>query len=526
MDELDVLIRGGTVFDGRGAPPRIADVGIAGDRLCLGDSLDGRPAKRTIDAAGKFVTPGFIDIHGHSDLSSLIVPDAASRLTAGVTTEIMGNCGNSAFPLGEAMWIRRQEQHANHRLEITWRDMAGYLEAAESIGSGINRGMLVGHGNLRGLVAGYDARPLTAAELDRMVGVLDDCLAAGAMGLSSGLIYPPGVFSTPEEMIPLTKVVARHDGFYASHIRNESDALLEATDEFLAAVRGGGCRGQHSHIKACKPHNWHKREALGKKLEAARADGMDVSADRYPYLAGSTGLDDLLLPNWLWDGGLEAAMQRLTDPARRDEILAEITQRLMPSDTLIASVFDPADANACGKTLTEFSAMHSGEPAVDALDLLIRQRCRVQAVRFMMSEPNLREVLNWPFVMIASDSGLHALNVDSPSRPHPRCFGTPIRFLAKLVRDRKYMDWSTAIHKLTGMPAAACGLADRGRIFDRAFADLVVFDPEALFDRADYQNPRQSPGGIDYVFINGVAAVEAGEFHDRRAGRILLKGSS
>jgi N-acyl-D-amino-acid deacylase len=525
MDELDVLIQGGTVIDGSGAPAAVADVGIAADRICLGEALAGRTARRTLQAAGRFVTPGFIDIHSHSDFSCLIVPDAASRLTAGVTTEVMGNCGGSAFPLSDETRTFWREQYANRDIEIDWSDMAGYLEAAGRVGCGVNRAMLVGHGNLRALVAGNQNRPLTAAESDRIAGVLDDCLAAGAVGLSSGLIYPPGIFSTPDEMIPLTRVVARRDGFYASHIRSEGDTVLEATDEFLAAVRGGGCRGQHSHIKVVRPENWGKLDALRQRIEAARRDGLAVTADRYPYVASSTGLANYILPDWIWEGDRGTVAERLADRARREEILAAIRPRLRPDETRVVSVFDQADADACGKTLTAFAAARGGDPAVESLELLVRQRCRVQAVRFHMNPDNLRRVLQWPFVMIGSDSSIHALDSKSTSRPHPRAFGTPIRFLAAFVRDEGLIDWPAAIHKLTGMPAEVCRLTDRGRIAHGAAADLVVFDPEALVDRADYDQPRRAPEGIEFVFVNGVAAVEDGRFHDRRAGKLLLKGS-
>ena len=527
---FDLAVVGGTVFDGLGSPPRTDQtVAVRAGRITLLAAGSPADARRTVDASGRFVAPGFIDIHSHSDFAGLAFPLAQSKVLSGITTEINGNCGMSAFPLSPELRERRRAEYARSGVAIHWTDLAGYRTAAEGVGSSINRGLQVGHGNLRTSAMGYAARPADAAERRTMRRLLEDALAGGCLGMSSGLFYPPGTSADADELSDLARIVAVAGGFYSSHLRSEDDALLEAVDEFLAVVRAGGVRGQYSHVKTALPRNWPKIGPLRDRLFAARAEGLDFACDRYPYTALCTGLDSVLLPGWANEGGPSEALRRLADPDGRRRI-ADAVRTLHPEPdfldaVVIASVHGEENLSAVGRTLREWAALRGSDPLSAAFDLLVEEAGRVECIHFAMSEDNLVEILGWPFTLIGSDHSVRAAvgAVRRGARPHPRAYGTPSRFLTDYVRGRRLMSWEEGIRRMTGACAAAAGLSDRGVIRDGAAADLVVFDPAALTDRATYDEPRLPPTGIDLVVVNGEIVVERGTHTGRRPGRILTR---
>jgi len=529
---VDVALVGGTVFDGLGNAPRVdAVVGIVGDRLRVLPAGSPIRAERTIDVSGKFVCPGFIDVHSHSDFASLVFPLAQSKVLAGVTTEINGNCGMSPFPMGGALLEKRQAEYAKSGLTIDWTGPYDYIRTADRVGSSINRGLQVGHGNLRAMTVGWENRPANAGERREMRRLLEEGMDAGCLGLSSGLYYAPGMFADSQELIELCRPVAERGGFYSSHIRSEDDGLLEAVDEFFQVVRGAKVRGQYSHVKTALARNWHKIDPLRERLFCERADGVDFAADRYPYTALCTGLDSVLLPGWVNEGGLDEMLRRLSDADQRkrlaDDIRTKHPDATLLDKVIITSVHTDAGAGAVGKSLREWANLRGAQPLEAAFDLLVEQRCRVECIFFAMSEANLDAILSWPFMMIGSDHSVRAaIGPVKGARPHPRAYGTPARFLTDFVRDRKLMTWEEGIRKMTSACATAAGVPNRGVLRDGAYADVTVFDPEVLADRATYDEPRMPPAGIEWVFVNGVETVTAGVHRECRAGRILRAESA
>lgn len=525
--KLDILIRGGMVYDGLSDSGRVADVGVLDGRLVLPPPGAPVQAARTIDAAGRAVMPGFIDIHTHSDFAWLIWPNATSKLMSGITTDVAGNCGSSAFPLaGEVLQRRRAYYAKAHQLAVDWTDAAGYFARLESTPCSVNRAVLVGHGNLRGGVVGYGNRPATPEERGTMRAMLADGLEQGAFGMSSGLIYPPSLWGDADELADLAAVVSRHGGFYSSHIRGEGDTLLEAVDEFVGTLERTGCRGQLSHVKTAGRHNWHKLEALRGRLDSARDRGVNLLADRYPYTASCTSLSAMMLPDWAIEGGRETVLARLANPADRARITADILARpdhgVMARDIRVIA-FGRAELDVlAGKSLEEVGRLRGQDPLQGALDLLIEDQLETQSVNFCMSEDNLAEIYRWPMVMVGSDYGARDALAGGESC-HPRAFGTPAAFLERFVRQQGVCDWPTAAKKLSTMAADMLGLPDRGRLAAGCRADVVVVDPAAVADRATYDKPRQTPAGIEHVLVNGVMAVESGQFTGALPGHVLRR---
>ncbi|HET6441425.1 MAG TPA: D-aminoacylase [Phycisphaerae bacterium] len=543
-------IRSGTLLDAD-LGLRRADLRLSGGRIDeIAPVLD--PAPRDLDATGLTVAPGFIDIHCHSEFAAFVYPLAESKVLAGVTTDVSGNCGASPFPLvGEFLERRRAEWRA-HGLAIDWHSAAGYYARAASAPSSVNRALLAGHGALRAAVVGYAGRPATPDERRRMRRLLDEALQAGAFGLSSGLIYPPGCYADAEELADLARPVAEAGGYYASHIRSEGDRLLEAVDEFLEVVRSSGVRGQVSHLKASGPRNWPKAGQAIDRLRRARDEGLDVSADRYPYLASMTDLDSLLLPKWAVEGGREEELARLADPATRRRIADEIRKAHPEPDYFdritVAAVHPDRPQDAVGKTLRELADLAGRDALQAAFDLLRDHQTQVNATYLSMSEENLRAILAEPYVAIGSDSSLRHLPpvfrlrpsgfagqvaeatagrpdaaAERAGLPHPRAYGTPARFLGTYVRDLGLMDWREGIRRLTRLPADIVGLKDRGRLAEGAWADLVIFDRDRIADRATYAHPWAAPDGIRHVFVNGERVVADGRHTGATPGRVLKR---
>ncbi|NLX60522.1 MAG: amidohydrolase family protein [Phycisphaerae bacterium] len=528
-----VWLKGGWVYDGSGADGREADVWIrdgaiaavtpAGAAATPGDA-------EVVDCRGCAVAPGFIDIHAHGETAALHHTLAQSRVAAGVTTEVCGNCGGSPFPLDEALRDKGQQLLTDVRVQIDWLDGPGYFARAERAGSSIHRAVLVGHGNLRAMTVGYDDRPATADELDRMAQLLAQGLEAGACGLSSGLVYPPGCYGSTDELIRLARVAARYGGLYASHIRNEGDRLMDAVGEFLAIVEGAECRGILSHVKTAGPRNWHKIDELIHTLRDARDRGVPFYCDRYPYLASWTSLDSILLPDWVFDGGRDAELKRLRDPAMRPKLKQAIVDSHGEPDladrVMVISVGRETLNDAVGKTLTDLARHRGGgiDPLDAALDLVADDDTQTGAVHFSMSEENLRRLLALPFVMVASDSSVRDFERKPGQSAHPRAFGTPVRFLADYVRDAGLMSWGEGIRRLTGLPAEAMGWTRRGRLAPGAVADVVVFEPERLADRATYVQPIAPPEGIRHVLVAGRFVLRDRQHTGDKPGRLIRRG--
>ncbi len=497
-------------------------IGVRGGRIVT-DIDPNTPARHVMDADGCVVCPGFIDIHAHSDYAALHAPTADSKVLAGYTTELNGNCGYGAFPLVGPMKEHRQREYDRHGLAIDWDDVDGYFRRCRREPMALNQGLLIGHGTLRGSVVGLDDRPAGRDERRTMQRHVERAMRTGCFGMSTGLVYAPGSYATPEEVEALAQVVAHHGGVYASHLRSESDGLIEALDEFLSVCEQTHCRAQYSHIKTAGPRNWHKLARVRARMDRARDSGIEVFGDRYPYLASNTDLATIILPNRALAGGRDAVIARLNDPKHRKQFKSNIAGRERFDEqgdgwfdrVTISAVHHEHNRAAEGLTLRQW-ADHCGVSStaggvLDAvLDLLVDDDLLASGIHFSMSEGNLRTILGWPDVMVGSDSSLRdAVGEDCRDRPHPRAFGTPARILGTFVRNKRWLDLETAIHKMTGLPAHVMRLTDRGTIAAGCWADLVVFDPRTVKDLATYEHPATPPAGIRWVIINGQLVVSS-----------------
>jgi N-acyl-D-amino-acid deacylase len=524
---LDLVIRSGRVTDGQGGPLAPADVGVRGDTVvAIEPELDPGEA-RVLDADGAVVAPGFIDIHAHGDVVPLMCPEAPGRLHDGVTLEIVGNCGESPFPQTEAMLAERRDSEDRYGVAVDWQTLDGFARRQDAAGSGINRGSLVGHSNVRIAVLGEADRPPTEAELAAMRHHVAQAMDAGAFGMSTGLIYTPGMYAPPWEIWALAEEVARRGGFYASHIRNESDAVVESIEEFAEVGRRSGVRLQLSHVKVSGRANWPRVGAVVALLERLRSEGLDLACDRYPYVAGCTGLT-ALLPGYAREGGREQLLQRLADPSDRERLhQAMAAKRPLDADweaVRISSAHSEAHADAEGRSIGDL-AQETGRDAADVVfELLAASRGRTSILVFSMREENLETFLRLPYVAVASDSTARA--AEGPTaygRPHPRTYGTASRFLGRYVRDRGLVSLPEGVRRLTGLPASRLGLTRRGVLRPGAIADITIFDPEAIIDRATFDEPKQYSVGVRHVVVNGAVALEDGELTGTRAGRFLRR---
>ncbi len=520
---LDFLIRGGLVVDGMGTPLYESHVGIKGDRIVFMGS--GEPAAaQVIDAGGLIVAPGFIDTHSHSEFTLLADGRAEGKICQGVTTEISGNCGLSAAPLlGEAMQ-RREEDLRELGIAERWSTFTQYFSLLESRGISLNFATLCGHGNIRGSVMGYRNRRPDPGDMTRMKSLLAEALRDGAKGLSTGLIYPPGVYAETEELVALAQGLSDVPcGIYASHMRSEGDALIEAIGEVVTIGRRARIPVHVSHLKTSGEQNWWKRQDAIACIEEARRSGVQVTCDRYPYVAASTDLDTVL-PSWAYEGGTDEELRRLTDPLTRKEILADVQPEGSPywKNVVVSSVTTEERAWMEGRSVADIAGAEKKSVHTALIDLLVAERTRVGAIFFSMSEENLLHFLRLPYLMIGSDSS--ARSFSGPTRrgkPHPRGFGSFPRFLARYAREKSLLPIEEAVRRMTSLPADTFGLRDRGRLQAGMFADLTVFDRDKLSDRATFSDPFQKPDGIVAVFVNGAPVVRDGEPTGARPGRVL-----
>jgi N-acyl-D-amino-acid deacylase len=520
----DLIVRGGLVFDGLAREPRRADVGVRGDTIVAVGDLAGSEAERVVDAADHVVAPGFIDCHTHSDLAFQLADEhaelAAGAVRQGVTTEIAGNCGFSAFPVPRVTRpeVARFLTAMLGPSDLAWTDLGGYADALRERGSYGNVATLVGHGTVRAAVLGFEDRAPDRGELDRMAGLVGEALDQGAVGLSSGLIYVPGLYAESAELAALCATVARRGKPYTTHMRSETADLVPATAETLAIGRDGGVPLHISHHKAAGRANWGATRTTLAMIDAARADGVAVTLDVYPYTAGSTSLT-VLLPPWVAAGGADAVAQRLSSPSERARIRADL-ERGLPGWENFAQVagWDGIVVAACpdtsaeGRTLAQIAQDEGCDPADAMLDLLLAHEGRVTVVLHFMDEADVARVIAHPLAMIASDG------IPLPGKPHPRWCGTFARVLGRYTREEGLLDLATAIAKMTAMPAERFGLRDRGRIAPGAKADVVVFDPAAIADRATFAEPLLGPAGMRRVIVNGRIVVADGALTGEKPG--------
>jgi N-acyl-D-amino-acid deacylase len=517
---MDVLLTGVDVIDGSGSSPYHADVAMQGDRIVAIGDLSGQSAATVIDGRGLVAAPGFIDMHSHSDSTLPINPQARSKIHQGVTTEVVGMCGGSPAPLNAAGKERRMRSEP--RLPWSWDTFGTYLDVLRSNGISVNVIPVVGHGTVREYVLGLEARPPTPDELDRMARAVSQAMDEGAWGLSTGLIYPPSVYADTEELVALSRVAAARGGFYFSHIRGESETLLHAIAEAIEIGERAGLPIQIAHFKAMDEAYWSLLPDAIELIDRARARGVDVAADRYPYIASSTSLA-ASLPHWAHDGGRDALLARLRDPAQRQRVHDDpVTQSRRWERTVIS--YAPGHAEWEGHNVAELAAGRGQDaaPAETAFDLLLEGEGRVSVIHFGMCEENLAAVLRHPAVMIGSDgSALSPVGPLGEGKAHPRNYGTFPRVLGKYAREKGVLSLPEAVHKMTGLPAARIGLRDRGLLRVGWAADLVLLNPGTVRDMATFDDPYRYPEGIDYVFVNGEAVVTPDGHSGALPGRVL-----
>ena len=525
----DLVFAGGRVVDGTGAPWFEADVCVAGDRIAAVGRLDGATAARRVDATGLVVAPGFIDMLGQSEYNVLVDPRAASKITQGITTEITGE-GSSIAPRKAGVQPGEREVFEHYGVTLDFTTLAGYFASFEKARPTINLGTFVGAGGVRGLVVGSEDRRATPDEIARMEALVAAAMEDGALGLSTSLQYVPDRFLSTDEIVALAKVARRYGGTYITHQRSESDAIDQSLDEAFRVAREARIAAQVYHLKTAYRANWGRMPEILKRFEQARAEGLDVSADQYPYTAGQNGLD-ANLPVWVREGGTEKMVARLADPSVRARVKEELA-REDPSwenqfrgcgggaGILIASVVNPALKKYEGRRIDEI-ARAEGKDEVDAImDIVAADRGHTSNIIFIMSEEDMRTALRHPLVSMCTDSGAVATDgIFSKERSHPRAWGSAARILGRYVRDEKVLSLEEAVRKMTSLPASRMGLADRGIVRAGMAADLVAFDPARVRDVSTYEDPLRYSEGIPYVAVNGQLVVDGGRITDARPGR-------
>ncbi len=531
---IDYLIKNGLIFEGSGSNPVEANIGIKGDRIAyIGN--DEIPALNVIEAKGLVVSPGFIDTHAHSEFTLLADGRAEGKLSQGITTEVNGNCGLSAAPLYGEAFERRETDLKEFGIKERWSTFREYFDILKEMGIAINFATLCGHGNIRASVIGYKNASPDENTINKMKKLLSDAVKDGAMGLSTGLIYPPGVYSKTEELIELCKVLVTPPnpplakggqggaGIYASHMRSEGDELIEAIEEVIRIGRDSGVKVHVSHIKTAGERNWWKADKVIELLESARSAGINLTCDRYPYIAANTDLDTIL-PSWVHDGGVGEELRRLKDPETAKKIKEEIGMRddSYWKGIYISSVAKSENKWMEGENIFDIALKLEKRP-VDALfEILIDAKVRTGAIFFSMNEDNLKKFLSLPYAMIGSDSSVRSFSGPTcTGKPHPRGFGSFPRFIGKYVREEGLMSLSEAIRKITYLPAVTFGLKEHGLIKEGFYADIVLFDYERIIDRATFKEPYKKAEGINCVFVNGKLALIEGEFAGRLSGRII-----
>ena len=528
---FDVIIRGGTVYDGTGAPGRRTDVGLQGDTVAAVGDLSSASARSVVDARGLAVAPGFINMLSWSTESLIVDGRSQGEIRQGVTTEIFGE-GNSMGPLTDEMKRRMKEEQGDLKYDVKWTTLAEYLAYLEKKGVAPNVASYIGAATMREYVIGLDDRPPTPAEMERMRALVRQEMAAGALGIGSSLIYAPGTYARTEELVELCKAAAPYRGKYISHLRSEGDRFLEAIDELVRIGREAGVPAEIYHLKAAGGSNWGKEDEAIARIEKARSEGLKITADMYTYTAGATGFD-ACIPPWARDGGYDALFRRIQDPDTRAKIIADMRRPAEGWENLCLAARSPerllmvefkTDAlkPLTGKTLAEAAKARGTDPESTILDLVLQDRTRIGVVFFLMSEDNVRKQLRLPWVSFGSDAA--SMSPEAPftlSSTHPRAYGNFARLLGRYVRDEKLVSLEEAVRRLSALPAENLGLDRRGRLAPGMFADVVVFDPATIADRATFEKPHQYAVGMRHVFVNGVPVLKDGEHTGATPGRAL-----
>jgi N-acyl-D-amino-acid deacylase len=528
---FDVIIKGGTLYDGTGAEPKNVDLAIRGDRIAgIGDFKTAK-AKTVVDANGLAVAPGFINMLSWSNESLIQDGRSQSEIRQGVTTEIMGE-GESMGPVNDRVREHMLRQQSDIKYEIKWNTLAEYLRYLETRGVSCNVASFIGATTIRENVIGFEDKAPTPEQFDQMRELVRKEMEAGALGIGTSLIYPPAFYAKTEELIELCKVAAKYQGKYISHMRSEGNQLLEALDELLRISREAGIPAEVYHIKAAGQQNWGKLDNLLSRIETAQKDGLKITADMYTYTAGGTGLD-ASLPPWTEDGGYPALFKRLRDPATREKIKAQVKTPTDewenmylaaggPEHILLVGFKSEKLKPLTGKSLAEIAKMRGKDPIDTAMDLIAEDESRIGTIYFMISEENIKKELAKPWISFGSDEASQAPEgVFLKSNPHPRAYGNFARVLGKYVRDEKVIPLTEAVRRLSGLPATNLALDHRGFIKEGMFADVVIFDPATIADQATFEKPHQYAVGVKHVFVNGVQVLKDGEHTGAKPGHAL-----
>ncbi|ANS31144.1 N-acyl-D-aspartate deacylase [Rhodococcus opacus] len=522
--QYDLTLTGGDVIDGTGTPRVRRDVAIAGGQIAaIGPGPF--PAPTTIDVSGCIIAPGFIDLHSHADFTLESNPAAVTQIHQGVTTLIVGNCGHSPFPATNSARLRRATLFDDTQLSWTWTDAGGFGAALSNAAPAVNVGLQVGHNALRLEVLGDDDRQPTASELTQMCSLIErSATQPGVVGFSSGLIYAPGVFADSSEMCTLVAAAARAGLLYSTHMRNETSQLIAAVEEAIAAAELSQARLEISHLKAMGPENWGSVKAALDLIDAARARGVDVAADVYPYTASSTTLASRL-PKWAIDGGNDALLERLADPETRNRMATELRARfgrdIDPEGVVLAELPEGPYRQYIGQSIAEIGRLHGCDPAETLLNVLAEHHATVTIVNHAMSHSDVATVLSHPWTSVASDGW--TMTATGEGCPHPRSFGTFARVLGKYVREEHTLTLEEAIRKMTSLPASRIGVTNRGTLQTGLAADIVVFDPSTIIDNSTFDNPWHLATGVKTVLVNGVLTLFDGRMTGNTAGRLLQK---
>ncbi len=523
--EYDVLIRNGQIIDGSGSPAFRGDIGIKADTIAAIGELKNAKGRTEIDAEGLTVAPGFINMLSWSVESLIEDGKSQGDIRQGVTLEVMGE-GDSWGPWNESMKRDIKASQADIRYDIIWTTLGEYLEYLESKGVSTNIASFVGTSTLRIHVIGYDDRPPTGEELDSMRLLVRQAMEEGAIGVSSALEYVPASFASPEELTELCKVAAEYDGMYISHLRNEDFQFLEAIDEFLKVAKEANIRSEIYHFKQVGKTNWYKLDKAIAKIDSARAAGLSITADMYNYVASSTGFD-ILMPEWVQEGGFEKLVERLRDPEIRKTVGQDIINTIMkkqgsPEKVLVVGFDTDSLKYLQGKTLAEIAAIRGTSPEETVMDLVIDDGSRCSVVYFSMSEDNLKKEMALPWMSFCSDGrSMAPEGVFLKSATHPRAYGNFARLLGKYVRDEKVIPLEDAIYKLTTLPATTMKIEKRGALKEGFYADVVVFDPAKIQDHSTFQDTHQYSTGMSHVFVNGVQVLKDGEHTGATPGRVV-----
>jgi len=525
----DLIIRHGTVYDGTGAPGVVEDVAVQGDRIAALGDLSRSKGRQEVDAAGLAVAPGFIDMLNHSETSLIADGRSQSMIRQGVTLLVFGE--SSMGPLSESMKKYQTERQGDIKFDITWSTLGEFLDTLVARGVSTNIASFVSAATIRSKEIGLDNRPPTAQELDRMRADVRQAMDEGAMGLTTALIYIPGVFAKTDELVELSKVASASGGMYISHMRSEGDRLLEAIDETLTIAREAHIRAEIYHLKVSGKSNWPKLDQAIAKIEDARKQGLEITADMYTYTAGSTGLD-ASMPPWVQEGGYDAWAKRL----KAEKIRARVRKEMLANQNewenlllaaggdgvLLVGFKNEALRGYTGKTLAEVAKLRHRSVQDTAMDLVVEDGSRVQVIYFLMSEDNVKRQIQLPWVSFGSDaSSMSAEGVFLKTSTHPRAYGNFARLLGKYVRDEHVIPLAEAIRKLTSLPAANLRIKERGKLAPGYFADIVAFDPQTIADRATYEQPHQYATGVRDVWVNGVEVLKDGEHTGQKPGRVV-----